>query len=156
MRLGWILFVDWVTFYHCQHCLSDFISLSILQCLSWLSSYSSCKNHHKSNHIIWYEIGRSDANQMPGLCFSVTFDIISNHIISYVLMYFRCLASVGVCVIFLSVNLLALSGIARASSWHNKYPERFSWPSSQSSLSSSPTSISSPSSMPIAKIIVNH
>ena len=36
-----------------------------------------------------------------------------------------CLASVGVCLIFLAVNLLALSGIARASSWQNKYPERF-------------------------------
>ena len=38
--------------------------------------------------------------------------------------YHRCLTSVGVCVIFLAVNLLALSGIARASSWHNEYPER--------------------------------
>ena len=38
--------------------------------------------------------------------------------------FHRCLTSVGVCVIFLAVNLLALSGIARASSWHNEYPER--------------------------------
>ena len=36
----------------------------------------------------------------------------------------RALASLALCVIFLTVNLLALSGIARASSWHNKYPER--------------------------------
>lgn len=39
-------------------------------------------------------------------------------------LWIGCLSSVGVCVIFLAVNLLALSGIARASSWHNKYPER--------------------------------
>ena len=41
-----------------------------------------------------------------------------------VVPFHRCLTSVGVCVIFLAVNLLALSGIARASSWHNEYPER--------------------------------
>jgi len=39
-------------------------------------------------------------------------------------LWIGCLTSVGVCVIFLAVNLLALSGIARASSWHNEYPER--------------------------------
>ena len=42
-----------------------------------------------------------------------------------IMVLISCLASVGVCLIFLAVNLLALSGIARASSWQNKYPERF-------------------------------
>ena len=70
-----------------------------------------------------------------GLSFCLfVFFIISFHMIGVVTIKLilisyhtiRCLASVGVCVIFLAVNLLALSGIARASSWHNKYPERFS------------------------------
>ena len=69
-----------------------------------------------------------------GLSFCLfVFFIISFHMIGVVTIKLilisyhtiRCLASVGVCVIFLAVNLLALSGIARASSWHNKYPERF-------------------------------
>merc|ERR1712080_744663 len=34
------------------------------------------------------------------------------------------LSSLGICLIFLTVNLLAVSGIVRASSWHNKYPDR--------------------------------
>ena len=36
----------------------------------------------------------------------------------------RSLSSLAICLVFLAANLLALSGIARASSWHNKYPER--------------------------------
>ena len=69
-----------------------------------------------------------------GLSFCLFYHFISFHMIGVVTIKLilisyhtiRCLASVGVCVIFLAVNLLALSGIARASSWHNKYPERFS------------------------------
>merc|ERR1712179_395877 len=34
------------------------------------------------------------------------------------------LSSLGICLIFLAVNLLAYSGIVRSSSWHNKYPDR--------------------------------
>ena len=68
-----------------------------------------------------------------GLSFCLFYHFISFHMIGVVTIKLilisyhtiRCLASVGVCVIFLAVNLLALSGIARASSWHNKYPERF-------------------------------
>ena len=39
-------------------------------------------------------------------------------------IYLAGLAMLAAALLFLAANLLALSGIARASSWHNKYPER--------------------------------